>query len=637
VALSGIALIVSVVALLLSLMMLTLILWQDSLSASSRVYALFVGLMLLWISGVLLSRLGGLVGVAPDLISFGLRLNDLGFTGACVVGYLLVFVLSSGQNQPAMRLIYAAVLSVLALQTGLILSAEPARYQVRADGVLIYRLNELGVLSYSLVSAATLILAWQRRRKLKSRWALLGISLFSLGALSELISPELRYRGLGSSLSAIGTLAISYAMLQTQIIAPLIGRAQQLESVRAVGLSITQSLNLSQVLATIAERAALILQADSALIFLNHGDYLELAAEYNLSPKFIGARLAYGEGLVGYAAKTRQTQHVENYKRDWRGAPDVPYAKEGFGAAVAVPLLLDQDVQGVLLVVAGVDSKRFDRDDLHLLGLLSPQAAIAIANSRNYEAQRQLADELTEATNQLRDMDKVKTQMLQMTSHQLKNPLFSALSTLENLQHEVRDLANSDLQESLNIVRAELQRMERIVSNILNLERVQNGKLAFSELNIEPIIEAAVRDFNHQAQQRNIALNVACESPLPPLRGDRHFLTQALANLVENALKFTPEGGCVSVRASVIEDCVVIKVSDTGIGIAPADLSRVFERFFRAEQPKMAHARGSGLGLSLVKAVMDAHNGRVWLESALGEGTTVYMALPISPSASLVQ
>jgi len=637
VALSGIALIVSAVALLLSLMMLTLVLWQDSRSASSRVYALFVGLMVLWISGVLISRLGGLVGVAPDLIGLGLRLNDLGFTGACVVGYLLVFVLSSGQNQPAMRLIYAAVLSVLALQIGLILSTEPARYQVRADGVLIYRLNELGVLTYSMVSAATLILAWQRRRKLKSRWSLFGISLFALGALSELISPELRYRSLGSSLSAIGTLAISYAMLQTQIIAPLIGRAQQLESVRAVGLSITQSLNLSQVLATIAERAALILQADSALIFLNHGDYLELAAEYNLSPKFIGTRLAYGEGLVGYAAKMRQTQHVENYKRDWRGAPDVPYAKEGFGAAVAVPLLLDQDVQGVLLVVAGVDSKRFDRDDLHLLGLLSPQAAIAIANSRNYEAQRQLADELTEATNQLRDMDKVKTQMLQMTSHQLKNPLFSALSTLENLQHEVRDLANSDLQESLNIVRAELQRMERIVSNILNLERVQNGKLAFSELNIEPIIEAVVRDFSHQAQQRDIALNVACESPLPLLRGDRHFLTQALANLVENALKFTLEGGCVNVQAAVVEDCVVVKVSDTGIGIAPADLSRVFERFFRAEQPRMAHARGSGLGLSLVKAVMDAHNGRVWLESAPGEGTTVYMALPISPSESLVQ
>ncbi len=628
-ALSGIALIVSTAALLLSLMMLTLILWQDSLSASSRIYALFVGLMLLWISGVLLSRLGSSVGVTPSLIGLGLRLTEIGFTGACVIGYLLVFVLSSGPSQPSMRLIYAAVLSVFVLQTALLISTEPARYQVRADGTLIYRLSELGVITYSLVSVATLALLWQRRRKLKSRWSFVGISLFSLGVLSELISPELRYRSIGSSLSAVGTLAVSCAMLQTQIIAPLIGRAQQLESVRAVGLSITQSLNLSQVLATIAERAALILQADSAVIFLNHGDYLELAAEYNLSPKFIGTRLAYGEGLVGCAAKTCQTQHVENYQRDWHGGPDIPYAKEGFGAAVAVPLLLDQEVQGVLLVVAGVDSKRFDRDDLHLLGLLSPQAAVAIANSRNYEAQRQLTEELTEATKQLRDMDKVKTQMLQMTSHQLKNPLFSALSTLENLQHEVHDLANSELQEGLNIIRAELQRMERIVSNILNLERVQNGKLAFSELNIELIIEAAVRDFSHQAQQRNITLEAVCESPLPLLHGDRHFLTQALANLLENALKFTPEGGSVKVHAAVIEGCVVIKVSDTGIGIPPADLSRVFERFFRAEQPNAAHARGSGLGLSLVKAVVDAHNGRVWLESALGQGTTVYMALPL--------
>jgi two-component system phosphate regulon sensor histidine kinase PhoR len=113
------------------------------------------------------------------------------------------------------------------------------------------------------------------------------------------------------------------------------------------------------------------------------------------------------------------------------------------------------------------------------------------------------------------------------------------------------------------------------------------------------------------------------------LRGDRHFLTQALANLLENALKFTPDGGAVQVHAEAIEDCVVIKVSDNGIGIPPEALSRVFERFFRAEQPNAAHARGSGLGLSLVKAVVDAHNGRVWLESAPGHGTTVYMALPI--------
>ncbi|PJF36091.1 MAG: hypothetical protein CUN49_07270 [Candidatus Thermofonsia Clade 1 bacterium] len=638
-ALSGIALILSTTAILLSLMMLTLILWQDSSSANSRIYGLFVGLMVLWISGVLISRLGSSIGTAFNLIALGLRLSAIGLTGACVVGYLLVFVLSSGQRQSLMRLIYGAVLGLVALQTLLLLSTEPARYQVRADGTLIYRLNEFSALAYGFVSLATLILLWQRRRKLKSRWSFIGIALFCAGVLGELISPELRYRNISSSLSAIGTLAVSYAMLQTQIIAPLIGRAQQLESVRAVGLSITQSLNLAHVLATIAERAALILQADSALIFLNHGDYLELAAAHNLSPKFIGTRLAYGEGLVGCAAKTRQTQHVENYKRDWQGTADIPYAKEGFGSAVAVPLLFDQEVQGVLLVVAGVDSKRFDRDDLHLLGLLSPQAAVAIANSRHYEAQRQLTEELTEATKQLRDMDRMKTQMLQMTSHQLKNPLFSALSTLENLQHEVREMANSDLEESLNIIRSELQRMERIVSNILNLERVQNGKFAFSELNIELIIEAAVRDFSRQAQQRHIALEVACEAPLPPLRGDRHFLTQALANVLENALKFTPEGGTVSVHAALIEACIVIKVSDTGIGIPPSDLSRVFERFFRAEQPNMAHARGSGLGLSLVKAVVDAHNGRVWLESELGKGTTVYMALPAltEPEAQLLK
>jgi signal transduction histidine kinase len=731
------ALVINSVTILLSLVMLILLLWQDSRSAVNLAFSIFLVMVVMWAGGTLLSRVAALVSDANSLTAWGLRLLEIGFTGSCVGLYIFTLILTGGQGRRFTWLAGVSVALVVFYQFMLLFSSTLPTFTVRPDGALIYTFNTLGTVLYLAFTVATILMARQRQRKIKGYWLRVGIYGFTIGILIELISPEFRYRAVGMDVSALSALLMSYALVRLQIIDPLSGRANQLQAVRDVGLAITSRLRLEDVLSTIAGQAAGILQADGAAIFLNQGGNLELAAVHNMPSAFLAQRLAMGEGLAGHVAATRQSYRVENYRRDWSGEPDMPFARESFGAVVAAPLIFGDEVMGVLFVVEGLHGKRFDRDDMRLLELLGPQAAVAITNSRLFERQRGLTEELESAKNQLetllasadnpvlaldrklslifanpaaemlaagtpkagtslrdmapcavlppnpiqalrsllrngayayeinlnnrtylchlgllkrprlqgyvavlnditqlKELDRQKNQMIQMTSHQLKNPLFAAMSSMELLQEEGEESFSPQMKQDMSTIWAELQRMNRIIHNILNLERVQSGTLVYEDCSVEQIVHSAVHDYTDQALKGGVALKTDIPDNLPVIVANQQFLSQALANLVENAVKFTPPSGQVTLSAENMEEGIIITVRDTGIGIPREALSRVFERFFRANQPGTDHIRGSGLGLSLVKAVVDAHGGRIWLESEEGKGTTVYLALPVRQSAA---
>jgi len=712
-------------ATVLALVMLVLILWQDSRSRTNLTFAAFILMAVVWSVGTLLSRISAYVGGPNALTGLGIRLLEVGFTGACLGLYMFALTATGGQRRIITQIAATGAAFAFVYQIGLIMASGLPEFAIREDGTLVFTFNPLSALLYITFTGATLLLLAQRRRKLPSMALFWGLTGYGVGLLIELISPELRSRAVGVNLSALAALLSSYAVMRAQIIEPLSGRAAQLQAVRDVGLAITSSLRLEDVLDTIAGQAAQILKASGAAIYLNQQGSLELAAEYNMTPAFRGYTLPPGEGLVGKVAGLRQAIRLDDYRREWTGYPDVPYAKDGFGSVVAAPLVVDQDVMGVLLVAEGPAGKRFTRDDVQLLELIGPQAAVAISNSRRYETERTLAAELSvtsqrldavlastdnpvialnhrlevifanraagrliplpEGTpiraanvlppsglrarralrtggaytyeltlkertylchvsllgeprgyvavlndiSQLKELDRLKTQMIQMTSHQLKNPLFGAMSTMENLRADF----GADLSEAVNAdletIWTELRRMERIITNILNLERVQTGTVALEEVAIGALLETTLRDFTSQAERKGLHLVNEIAPDLPVIQGDRHYLTQAFANLIENAVKFTPAEGQITVRATPTPDALIVAVADTGIGIPPEALSRVFERFFRVQQRAAEAGRGSGLGLSLVRAVVEAHHGRVWVESKVGAGTTFFVALPI--------
>jgi signal transduction histidine kinase len=175
--------------------------------------------------------------------------------------------------------------------------------------------------------------------------------------------------------------------------------------------------------------------------------------------------------------------------------------------------------------------------------------------------------------------------------------------------------------------------MSRMVTNLLDLGRIDAGVgLMVEKTNLIDILKAVMEPLQLNADQKNIELLQEAASDLPEtIEADRALLQQALYNLVENAIKYTPENGSVALRVRTRPPGLLFEVQDTGIGIPPADLQRLFEKFFRGSQREARLQRGSGLGLAIVRSIAERHGGRVWVESVMGQGSTFFLSIPLSP------
>jgi two-component system, OmpR family, phosphate regulon sensor histidine kinase PhoR len=727
-----VSLLINALSISLTFFMLILLLWQDSRNADNLTFGLLLIMLVVWSTGSLVARMTVFAGGSESLIQWGTRLLELGFTGSTICLYLFTVVLSGARGRGFLYATSLAMVLLIMYQSWSIFASTSPAFEIRTDGSLRYAFNAMGLFLYASLMFAVVVLAWQRRRKIISTSLLFGLFGFSAGIIIELLSPELRSKSIGLDVSALSALVMSFSMVQVQIIEPLRGRAYQLRAVRDVGLAMSSQVQVEEVLSTIAAQAAGILQADGVAIFLNQGDSLVLAAVYNMPEQFRGHQLSIGEGLAGHVAATRQSMRLDEYRQDWPGLPDMPYAKESFGSVIASPLIFADEVMGVLFIIEGIQGKRFDKEDMQLLDLLCPQAAVAIKNSRLFEQERTLTTELiaaketletvltstenpvialdrnyriifanpasarllsTEAlagkslmdvapnsifprnprkvlrvlrqdrvytyeltvgdktyqcnlgllgdpmpqgfvavlndVSQLKQIDRLKNQMIHMTSHDLKNPLSAAMFHVELLQEEGEGILTTEMSADILTIWNQLQRMHRIISGILDLEKVQSGTLTYEECDLNRLISLSVQELKPQAARSGVDLQLLPSDELPIMMGNRHHLMQAINNVVENAVKFTRTGGTVRVKASCTDDEMLICVADTGVGISADDQPRIFEQFFRASHPGVEGITGSGLGLSLVKAVVEAHQGRVWLESQSNVGTTVYLSLPL--------
>ncbi len=615
--LNVLSLVVGGVSLTLAVMMLLLALWQETRTALNIIAAIFTGWVAVWFLGVLIGRVAAYTTAPEVLVQFSVRLLETGMALSCAMLYLLVVVLTGAQSRFFLRTALVSMLAITAFQIGVTMLASGGQFRITEDGTLAYGYGSALTLAYSFAGIfGAAVVLWQRRRKLADPLYGWAAALFGAAALVELISPQFRARGIPLLVGAPAVLLLNYTLVKMQVIIPLNGRAAQLQGFRDVGLAISSRLRLDEVLQTIAREAAAMLKADGAAIFLKTGPTLELAAVHNMPVQFVGHQLGPGEGLSSRVVESGRLAQVEDYRRDWKGVPDMEYARQAFGSVIAAPLVFREDIVGVLFVVVGPQGKRFDRDDVRLLEMLGPQAAVAIINSRLFEQQQEL--------------DRMKNQMIRMTSHDLKNPLFAAMSHIELLQEEGEGILTPTMQSDIQVTWTQLTRMERIIRGILDLERVQSGTPSYQECDIGLIVRTAAEEMQSSADRQGVTLEAITGDALPLIIGDAHYIAQAVANLVENAIKFTRTGGRVTVKVTSDAETVSITVADTGVGIPAEAQTRIFDRFFRATHPGMEPVSGTGLGLSLVKAVTDAHEGRVWLESEVGAGTVFHITLPIN-------
>jgi PAS domain S-box-containing protein len=228
-----------------------------------------------------------------------------------------------------------------------------------------------------------------------------------------------------------------------------------------------------------------------------------------------------------------------------------------------------------------------------------------------------------------KELDSLKSDFVSTVSHDLRSPLtlIRGYATMLQMVGDLNEQQNGYVRKIIGGVES----MSRLVNNLLDLGRIEAGVGLQLEMQpVQDVIERVVGTLQLQAAQKRIQLNTEIPAEAVPLiEADQALLQQALHNLVENAIKYTDPGGEVHLRLLVYQDQIIFEVRDNGIGIAPADQHRLFEKFYRAARKGMKVERGSGLGLAIVKSIAERHGGRVWMESQLGKGSKFSLAIPL--------
>ncbi len=229
-----------------------------------------------------------------------------------------------------------------------------------------------------------------------------------------------------------------------------------------------------------------------------------------------------------------------------------------------------------------------------------------------------------------KELDKMKSEFVATVSHDLRSPL-TLMRGYATMLETVGEL-NEQQQGYVKKIIAGVENMSRIVNNLLDLGRIELGVgLMVENVSVLNVIERVVNALQLQAAQKNIVLSVELEKNMPHvIEADQALLHQAIYNLVENALKYTPENGSVALRANTQPGFITFAVSDTGIGISEEDLPRLFEKFYRGKQREARAQHGSGLGLAIVQSIAVSHGGKVWVESVLGKGSVFYLQIPLA-------
>jgi PAS domain S-box-containing protein len=229
----------------------------------------------------------------------------------------------------------------------------------------------------------------------------------------------------------------------------------------------------------------------------------------------------------------------------------------------------------------------------------------------------------------LKQLDQFKTQMMQLATHDLRAPLGVAFGYLDVLLEDLQPLAPFH-EKALRGIEAALNRMQTLVTELLDLDRIESGVDQISEpIDVEALVADVVLEHAESARLKQQELQLVSDAELPIVNGDPLRLKQALSNLISNAVKYTPEQGAITVRLGRVEQRVLIEVQDTGYGIPAAAQAKLFQRFYRAKAPGTENIAGTGLGLSLAKAVIDQHGGKITVESETGQGATFQVWLPV--------
>lgn len=406
--------------------------------------------------------------------------------------------------------------------------------------------------------------------------------------------------------------------------AELKARAEEERALRRLAQQITGATRVPEVMHQIAEGALAVSHATGAYVEQVMQDAsVEIVAVAGEATPHSGQRVAYPGSLSEEIISKREPVFLT--RLEGIGAAMAPYLDEHCHrcSVLVVPLFGGKDVLGALVLLRAPNEPAFEHGVVTRVRTLGDLASIALQRLVALaESERRAA----EAEAAVRSRDEV----LSVVSHDLRNPLNTVSMSAALLGEPDIPLDDKQRLKQIEIIRRSAHRMNRLIQDLLDVARIEGGRLAISCRSEDPaaLASEAYESFRPVADEKSLTLECDVEHDLPRVDADRDRVLQALSNFLNNAVKFTPTGGCIRISASRQDDGGVrFAVTDSGPGIPAEELPHVFNRFWQAR--RTAHL-GSGLGLAIAKGIAEAHRGRVEVESQPGHGSTFSLILPTS-------
>lgn len=409
-------------------------------------------------------------------------------------------------------------------------------------------------------------------------------------------------------------------------------RYNDLALMRQVDSEANSSLDMEHVLQISLDIAARISGADSGFIALERGDAIRVAKVMGRLPKrVLNNKLRYDLGVVGRVLQSQQPEYIPDVAQDPDYYADVPDTQ----SLMAVPLTSQGRLIGIINLESS-DAKSFNKQVFELVQLMANRLSVAIDNARLYHYVTQQLEETQNLNEQLRKAESLKTDMIRIANHDLKNPLGIVQGYLHLLRHDFPEM-NKDIEEYFYYMDESLQRMQNILKDFLTVEAINERAKGASNIRMDlrDLVWQAVSEYQMQSLEKRQELIESYPQPEQAMiKGDKEQLYEAICNLISNAIKYTPERGTIRIELSLTEDMgVIFAVHDTGYGIPEDRQNRLFEPFFRSRTAETATIEGTGLGLHLVKNIIERHQGTMLFKSIYREGSTFGFRLSLSQLA----
>jgi signal transduction histidine kinase len=404
-------------------------------------------------------------------------------------------------------------------------------------------------------------------------------------------------------------------------------RYHYLETIQAISQSILEASSITHILNELLEKTMAVSGFDLGNIRLFDTSGRIVDAAYKGYRNLERARLRHH----------RRTENTENTLalREVVNSgsvlviEDIPtegrmkgFKEEGAQSVIAVPLAARGEIYGVI-AVATRTRRHFAPAEVRLIESIGAEIGMAVQKSRLLEETQRQAEKLEEA-------NKFHADFSAMIAHDLRSPLHTIIGASEMMKDGLLGPLNEDQKNWLDRIKNNATGLINLVSDFLDVSKLESGRIELSraEINIADLVHNTLQNFTPLATSKSIRLTCVADESMLPIRADRRRLDQVLTNLVSNAVKFTGSGGAIEVRLRTDTEGLRVEVEDSGVGIPHDEIETLFQKYRQVKSLTVPAQEGTGLGLVICKMIVEAHGGKIWVDSEEGKGATFTFTLP---------